>query len=182
LSEPISISAPDVVYRVARSNGPLNFSSITPEDAQLPKAGNRFDVPGGSVLYAATEVAACFAETVARFRPSLAMQQLLKGSANENFMRLGGIPQDWRLQRSIFELALDKPQDFLDVEDPTTQAFLSAELAGDLLALGYEGPLDISTICNGDRRLSRLISHYAYTTVDHEGRLALLRHPLRQSG
>lgn len=171
MSEPTSVTAPDVVYRVARSSGPLNFSSITPQDAQLPKAGNRFDVPGGAVLYAATEVSACFAETVARFRPTLAMQQLLKGSANESFMKLGGIPQDWRLQRSIFELEMDDPQPFLDVEDPSTQAFLSAELAGDLIALGYEGPLDISTICNSDRRLSRLISNYAYTATDQEGRL-----------
>ncbi|MGI8887526.1 MAG: RES domain-containing protein [Nocardioidaceae bacterium] len=55
---------------VGRNSGLLNYSTISPTDAELPKAGNRFDVPGGGVLYAATTRAGCFVETLARFASS----------------------------------------------------------------------------------------------------------------
>lgn len=62
--EPVVAAPPDVLLRVGRSRAPLRFSTISPVDATLPKAGNRFDVPGGGVLYAATKAEACYAETL----------------------------------------------------------------------------------------------------------------------
>lgn len=165
--EPATATPPPVIYRVARSRGLLDFSTITPGDAALAKAGNRFDVVGGQVLYAGTSLEACYAETLARFRPTPRIRALLKDE--EGFMAVGGIPQDWRLQRRIATLGIEDALPFLDVEDPATQEFLSEELALELVALGYNDPLDLAAICNQDRRLSRAIARYAFTAADPDG-------------
>ena len=47
------------VYRVGRVGSALRFSEISPTDYNLGKAGNRYDVLGGGVLYAATDVRTC---------------------------------------------------------------------------------------------------------------------------
>ncbi len=84
-------------------------------------------------------------------------------------MVVGGVPQDWRLQRLLASIRLVDPLPFLDAEAPETHEFLSDVLAGDLVALGYEQPLDLSTVTNQDRRLSRLIAEYAYAATDVDG-------------
>jgi hypothetical protein len=167
MSEPVTATPPDELYRVARSRGLLDFSSISPVDAALARAGNRFDVVGGGVLYAGTSVEACYAETLARFRPTPRIRELLKDE--KGFMVAGGVPQDWRLQRAIGTLALDDPLPFLDVEHQATQAYLSNELASELVGLGYVDPLDLAAVCNQDRRLSRAIARFAYTAVEDDG-------------
>ncbi len=58
------------LYRVGRSDRPLALSRITVEDAAQPRAGNRFDVLGGGVLYLSTTARGCYAETLARLRPT----------------------------------------------------------------------------------------------------------------
>lgn len=157
-------TAPDLLLRVGRVGAPLRFSTISPFDAALPKAGNRFDVPGGGVLYAATTAVACYAETLARFRPTARMRELLKED-EPGFMVIGGVAQDWRLQRVLATIRLVDPLSFLDIEAPETHEFLSDVLASDLAALGYEQPLDLSAVTNQDRRLSRLIAAYAYAAA-----------------
>lgn len=167
MPEPATCVIPIRVYRVGRREHLLEASEIEPEDAVLRTAGNRFDVPGGAVLYAATEILACYAETLARFRPTPRIRDLLKHE--KGFMVAGGIPQDWRLQRQI---AVIEPRDclpFLDIEHPDTQAHLSEVLAGELVGFGYDDNLDISAVCNMDRRLSRAIALYAYSTTDPTG-------------
>ncbi|WP_193668151.1 RES family NAD+ phosphorylase [Nocardioides salarius] len=158
------VDFPDSVFRVARTTDPLRFSEIRPEDAVHPTAGNRYDVAGGGVLYAATQLQACFAETLGRYRPSPVMRDLLAGAdgVDEHFMLCGGIPRDWRLRRSIVELSVSAPLPFLDVDHPETLAFLSRELAPQLAALGYTDNLDLSALRNADRRLSRSIALWAY--------------------
>lgn len=112
MAQPRVVELPGSVYRVARADDPLRASWIRPEDAVHRKAGNRYDVAGGGVLYAATQLMACFAETL---------------------------------------------------------AFLSDELAPQLVALGYDENLDLSLLRNADRRLSRAISLWAYAAEDSEG-------------
>lgn len=168
MGEPAIATPPDPLLRVGRTGGLLRFSTISPLDAALPKAGNRFDVPGGGVLYAATTAEACYAETLARFRPTPKMRELLKDD-EPGFMVVGGVPQDWRLQRLLASVRLVDPLPFIDVEAPETHDYLSEVLASDLLALGYEQPLDLSAVTNQDRRLSRLIAAYAYTATDEDG-------------
>lgn len=165
--EPRVASIPDTVHRIGRTSDPLRFSEIRPQDAALSRAGNRYDVPGGAVLYAASEVVACFGETLARYRPTPRMRELLKDE--EGFVVCGGVPRDWRLKRTIVTLGVSRPLPFLDVDAPETHQYLSEALAPQLVALGYESNLDIADIRNSDRRLSRAIALEAYNAVDDEG-------------
>jgi hypothetical protein len=167
MTEPATATPPDEIYRVARNSGLLTFSTISPLDASLPTAGNRFDVPGGGVLYAASSPEACYVETLARFRPTPRIRELVRDEPG--FMVTGGVPQDWRLQRALARIRVEEPLPFLDVEDPATHEFLNQQLASELVALGYNSPLDLATICNQDRRLSRAIADYAYTAVEANG-------------
>lgn len=167
---PRVVNASNPVYRIGRTNDPMRFSTIRPEDAALKRAGNRYDVPGAGVLYVGDSRAACFGETIARFRPAPAMIELL-GDEPEGgpFMPLGSIPQDWRLQRSMVELELDPDARFVDVDAPETLGWLTNELTAALSALGYEEPLDLSDIHNRDRQLSRLIASHVFTTQNSDG-------------
>jgi len=165
--EPQVVQMPESVYRIGRTGDLLQFSSIRPDDAALPKAGNRYDVPGGSVLYAATSVRACYGETLARYRPTPKMRELLKDE--EHFMVCGGVPQDWRLRRAIGTVSTSEALPFIDVDAPETHAYLSDVMAPQLVALGYEENLDISHIRNSDRALSRAIALVAYNAVGDEG-------------
>lgn len=167
MTEPATAIPPEILYRVGRNSGLLNYSTISPSDAALPNAGNRFDVPGGGVLYAATARTGCFVETLARFRPTPRMRELLEDEPG--FMITGGVPQDWRLQRSMATLAVRDPLPFLDVEASETHAFLSKTLASQLVQLDYADNLDLSDVTNHDRRLSRLIALHAYTAADDSG-------------
>lgn len=167
MTDPATATPPDRVYRVARRGGLTRYSTISPVDAALPKAGNRFDVVGGGVLYAGSTVEACYAETLARFRPTPKIREILKDE--EGFMVTGGVPQDWRLQRILGDLALPDALPFLDVEDPATHEHLNVVLSSELVALGYEEGVDLSDVCNHDRRLSRAIALHAYTATEADG-------------
>lgn len=167
MPQPRVVGAPSILYRVGRSNDPLHYSTIRPEDARSG-AGNRFDVPGGGVLYAATQREACFGETLARFRPSPAVRAVIEDDPGP-YMNIGSVPQDWRLRRSISTIELDPPTRFLDVDAPETQAFLTNELKAYLAALGVGGPLDVSDIRSRDRLLTRVIAAYAFTASDDDG-------------
>ncbi len=46
------------------------FSEIDPVDALSGNAGNRFDVVGGGVLYASTDIEGCYREVLARLAMS----------------------------------------------------------------------------------------------------------------
>lgn len=84
-------------------------------------------------------------------------------------MVVGGVPQDWRLQRLLATIRLVDPLPFLDVEARETHEFLSEALSSDLVGLGYEQPLDLSAVTNQDRRPSRLIAEFAYTATEVDG-------------
>lgn len=165
--DPRVVGIPESVFRVGRSSDPLQYSRIRPEDADLPRSGNRFDVPGAGVLYAATKLIACFGETLARFRPSPAIRAVL-GESDEHFVVVGGVPQDWRLQRTIAEIEVDVPPQFLDVDSPQTHEYLSHILAPELELLGYKDPLDLSDIRGRDRKLSRRIALHAFNAQTDE--------------
>ena len=97
------------VYRVGRSTGPLEPSRIAAKDALATRAGNRFDVVGGGVIYCGTNVRGCFAETIARFRPSPKMRALI-AHEDPGFVICGGVPQDRRNQRTIVAATITDPQ------------------------------------------------------------------------
>lgn len=86
MAEPAVVHAPDLLWRVARSDDPLTMSEISPADYALADAGNRFDTLGGGVLYCGTEAVGCYAETLARFRPSAAIRMRLAEEPSDGFM------------------------------------------------------------------------------------------------
>lgn len=167
----VTVAAPDSMLRVARAGSGRRFSRITPSDARSERAGNRYDVVGGGVLYAADELRTCYLETLARFRPTPRMRELLAEPDVEEsgFMVCGGVPQDWRLTRRSFELVPSDALPFVDVEAPETLQQLESELSSVLVSLGYHDNLDISDVRNRDRRLSRAIAQWAFTAQDAEG-------------
>lgn len=60
------------LWRVGRATAPYAFSWITPEIDARDDAGNRFDVLGSGVLYAASTPRGAFNEVSQGFRPTTA--------------------------------------------------------------------------------------------------------------
>jgi len=166
--EPISVEAPASLWRVGRVSDPVHFSEIDPVDAAVANGGNRFDVPGGEVLYAATAPGGAYAETIARLRPSAKMRAL---EPDDGHMLAGGVPADWRWRRALVQVSLDQPLPFLDVEATETHTFLTEAIPHVLLQHGVEN-LDVADVRGPNRLLTRDIARYAYVAQDDEGHLA----------
>lgn len=165
--QPATVDFPDAgVWRIARRASIGAFAELTPQDAALPNAGNRFDVLGGGVLYGATRIEGCYAETLARFRPSPKIRALI--ATDDGFMNAGSVPADWRERRYRYLIQCQDPLPFLDVEDPTTHTFLTSEMAPILLSLGITSPLDVATMRGSNRLLTRAIALWAYGATDSE--------------
>ncbi|WP_369596460.1 RES domain-containing protein [Actinomyces ruminicola] len=84
------------LYRIGRAEAPFHFSEITPEVSGLPNAGNRFDVLGGGVMYAASTPTGAFVETLQSFRPTTSACTAYPGGTEPvhrcgEFRRLAGI-------------------------------------------------------------------------------------------
>jgi hypothetical protein len=137
-----------------------------------PHAGNRFDSPTEDfrVCYFATDLEACFGETLSRFRPNPA---LADAASEAGFMRNGEVPADWR-NRRIAVQANFVPNEllpsirFLDVEALKTRRELESEL-GSLLAFYGYSELDVPTVRGGDRRITRWIGKWAFELRDDDG-------------
>jgi hypothetical protein len=164
--EPAVATCPSELWRVGRSSAPLHFSRIQAEDAATPTGGNRFDVPGGEVLYTATDPRGAFAETISRFRPTASMLAL-PPEEDEHLMAVGSIPADWRNRRLLVRLELVEPLPFLDVERTETHTFLTAQLAPTLEALDIPN-LDIATVRGPNRFVTRAIAEWAYAAKDDD--------------
>ena len=65
----ITRTAPELLHRVGRPSDTIYFSEISPDVDADPEAGNRFDVLGGGVTYAATKPKAALLETLQKFTP-----------------------------------------------------------------------------------------------------------------
>ncbi len=155
------------VFRVGRSGNPLRPSRIAAEDALATRAGNRFDVVGGGVIYCGTNVKGCFAETVARFRPTPKMRELLD-QEDAGFVTCGGVPQDWRAQRTIVAASIADALPFVDIDHPVTHEYLNAKMAGELADLGVE-TLDVGNVRGANRLITRAASSWAYWAEDADG-------------
>jgi len=141
------------------------------DDLDYPKAGNRFDSPTENfrVCYFATDLRACFGETLSRFRPN---PKLAEAAREEGFMGIGEVPADWRNQRiavraSCVQSELLPTIRFLDVEALKTRRELEADLAPLLAYYGYS-ELDVPTVRGGDRRITRWIGDHSLTAVARE--------------
>ncbi|MGI8686145.1 MAG: RES family NAD+ phosphorylase [Acidimicrobiales bacterium] len=170
---PRAVSPPrEGVWRVARGPNPLDARLPDPDTLTTSKAGNRFDAPNREfgVLYFGSTLKACFGETLARKRPDPTLARLVEQEwQGRNFMEIGAVPQDWRDRRSAVRVRLPADIPYLDVEHPDTHQFLRRELALGLSALGH-GDLNIGTVRGPDRRVTRLISHWAWSQGEPTGR------------
>lgn len=154
-------------YRVGRREDALALSWISGPDSQRP-TGNRYDVAGGGVLYCATELQACYAETLGRFRPSPVLVAAL-GLDEAGRMTVGSVAADWRMRRVKVRVQCRQSLPFIDVEDPRTLAYLGEVLARDLSALDIQQPLDVSLMRGLDRRIPRLVARWAHSQQDDDG-------------
>lgn len=160
------VAPPDRLWRIGRRDDPLRFALISQTDATLTRAGNRFDVPGGGVLYAATTIQGCFAETLARFRPSPAVAAAVR--EDPGYMDPGGIPAAWREDRRLVSFALAAPLPFVDIDSTSTLLALGAKLHGELAPLGAD-ELDRGGVYSANRRLTRVLASWIYSRTDDDG-------------
>lgn len=166
-AQPATVEAPPILHRVARTEFALEFSEISSEDVAEDRAGNRFDVPGGGILYCASAEEGCFAETLSRFRPSAAVRSAL-AEVDPEFMIVGGVPADWRHRRLVVHVAAVNALPFLDVENCATHEYLTTALAGQIAAMQVQ-QIDVAAVRGTSRRLTRAISTWAYNATDDDG-------------
>ena len=172
-SEPATPEIPRTVWRVASTGRGESFSRISAAAADTP-GGNRFDVPGGGTLYACTDPLGCYYETLSRFRvtmPGRANSAAKAAALDSDLMLPGHIPRGWRDTRSKYEILLEDPLPFVDVEDETTRAFLTSEIPETLDRCGAP-ELDISDIRGRNRGLTRAIARWVYLQTNDQGEFA----------
>jgi hypothetical protein len=96
VSPPLAlVEPPQQLWRVERDDSPLRFSRINAVDTVLDRSGNRFDVAGAGVLYAATDQEGAHAETLAAFRPSASLIAKLEAAGKDP-----GLPGPGEVPRS----------------------------------------------------------------------------------
>lgn len=160
---PHLVDAPTVMWRVARAHQGTRFSEIDPADALLPRAGNRFDVPGGGVLYTATDLVGCYREVLARLRPAPGMVDL--DEVDGGHMGASNVAASWREARRTFMLSLIDPLPFVDVEHQATWNAVEADIP---LLPGMDH-LDVGQVRGSNRLLTRSIALWAYSRTDELG-------------
>jgi len=145
------------LYRVGRKPDPRAFPP------RHVVGGNRFDDPLGGfrVLYAGETRLACFVETLAPLRPSVADIAALSAAAGVAIRPSRQIPADWRSARRIARLELFSGHRWLDLRAPETCEVLRTELAGVLLRLGMTD-FDVSGARGPSRELTQRIARWAF--------------------
>ena len=164
------IDPPVRLWRVERENPPLQLTRINAVDAALDRSGNRFDIPGAGVLYAATTAEGAYAETLAGFRPPASLIAKLNAAGGDPGLPAPGeIPRSWRLDRRLRTLTLPTPLPFVDIDAPATHTYLTQHAARLLIELGVNS-LDIATVRGPSRLLTRSLASWLYAQTDVHGR------------
>ncbi|MGC2108040.1 MAG: RES domain-containing protein [Candidatus Korobacteraceae bacterium] len=149
------------IYRVARH----------PDAWQLPDwsrakdgtFGNRFDDPESEyrVLYASSQQVSCFVETLARFRPDLALLEELKAIEGEDdFLPVGEVPLNWCSNRVIGTAAADGS--YADIYGAEWIAALRRKLGSECLRLGFPDLDAVALQSPSPRILTQLASRVVY--------------------
>lgn len=168
---PATVVPEGMLWRVARNGQGDRFSRISAVEAD-GTGGNRFDVPGGGVLYCGSSKIACYFETLARFRvatPEGALNPAaLAASKDSQFMQPGAIPRQWREERRVFRIDLEDPLPFIDIESEETRAYL-AKTIPQTLARHDAQQLDVSDVRGKDRLLTRALAQHFFVEIAENG-------------
>ncbi len=125
--------------------------------------GNRFDDPESEyrVLYASSQQVSCFVETLARFRPDLALLEELKEIEGEDdFLPAATVPLKWCGNRVIGTASADGQ--YGDICGAEWIALLRRRLASECLRLGFPD-LDAAALqSSSPRMLTQLVSRVVY--------------------
>jgi hypothetical protein len=167
--------------------------------------GNRFDDPSAALgrppgerfraIYCATQRAAAFGETVARFRPSIvllaqlaaveddeSLEEALAGAVDPQDPYRGLIPADWRLVRRIGQTVLDPSLRFVDIAAAGSVQHLRQALATRAAELRLTD-VDLSSLTSPQRLFTQDCARYIYDQIDEDGQphFAGIRYPSRLS-
>lgn len=167
-AEPVLVEPPPTLHRVERIAPTLSFSRINAVDAALDLAGNRFDIPGAGVLYAATTAAGAFAETLANFRPSAQLAARIAAAGGGTSPLIAEVPASWRSARRLRQITTLDALPFVDIEHPTTHGYLT-ENAHDVLVQRSVAALDVATVRGPSRLLTRGLANWLYAQTDPHG-------------
>jgi hypothetical protein len=143
-------------------------------DTSDPGAGARFDSFHGNyaTLYGGSDQEACFAECLARFRPKPELADLVRQEWHDlGFMGVGSVPADWRASRVLVRLQVESALPYVDVTSAQTVAALQSNerITRWLHSFLGNGPVDLGDLMGRDRRVTRLVSQWAYEEVDAQG-------------
>jgi hypothetical protein len=157
---PVALATPPTVplYRVARAPDPLAWP-----DRQFI-GGSRFDDPRNlfRVLYLAEHRLGCFIESLASFRPDIAMIARLRVvHGGPPLPPASEVPAAWYTRRSVGRVRLDPGQRWLDLRAPDTLQVLRSEMAEVLVSLGLPD-LDVSAARGPSLELTRQIARWAF--------------------
>jgi hypothetical protein len=151
------------VHRIGRRPDPWQYPDWSRANRDRT-FGNRFDDPNGEyrVLYASSVRLGCFLETLARYRPDLALYAELQQIAGEDdFLPPGIVPPEWFGNRVIgFANAHGQ---FADVGSTEWISTLRRALAPLLINLGIPD-FDASVLQrSGPRLLTQNVSYVVYS-------------------
>jgi hypothetical protein len=152
----------------AAPRGPLHRIGRLPDPLAWPPweavGGGRFDDPARRVrvLYAASRRRGAFVESLAPFRPALALLARLRDVAGaDEPVPEARVPADWYRRRAVGRLRLAPGQRWLDLRSPATREALRRALAAELLRLGM-ADLDLSGVVGPSRALTQAIAGWAH--------------------
>jgi len=150
------------VHRIGRSPDPWQYPDWSRANSDRT-FGNRFDDPNGEyrVLYASSARLGCFLETLARYRPDVALLADLQNiTGDDDFVFPGIVPSDW-LDARILGTA-DAHGTFADIASGEWISRLRHRLARALIELGIPD-FDASVLQrSAPRILTQRISEFVY--------------------
>lgn len=176
-NELVSVQPDGLLYRLGRQPDPWawpDWAYAGPDGT----FGNRYDDPEASyrVLYASSQRMGAFLETLARFRPDLAVLAELEQIDGDDEPP-AGVPRTWLDGRRIGEAALQGR--FVDVGDARALATLRAALAASAIHYGLD-EIDAGTIrLSAPRAFTQGVSRFVYDQRDDRGSFAGIRYRSR---
>lgn len=152
------------VYRIARAPDPWAWAdwAYAGPDGTFD---NRWDDPEGiyRVLYASSQRAGAFVETLARYRVDLAMiaemERIVEDDPADAPIPAGTVPREWSKGRLLGRAVLTG--EFADVTRAKSLKYLREHLAAPLLDLGLKD-LDAASVRTMDRSVTQMMSRLIY--------------------